>query len=93
MTDPIPISKTAPSPSHFDRALGPVEATSIVVGTVIGSGIFVTPAVIAASAGKLGVGTILLVWAVCGLLSLAGALAYAELSAMFPRSGGQYVYL
>ena len=96
MTEPPPASETSlssPPPSLFDRALGPVEGTSIVVGTVIGSGIFVTPAAIAASAGKFGVGTILLVWAVCGLLSLAGALAYAELSAMFPRSGGQYVYL
>jgi basic amino acid/polyamine antiporter, APA family len=78
---------------RFDRALGPVEGLSIVVGTVIGSGIFLTPATIARTAGEHGFGTILLVWIVCGLLSLGGALAYAELAAMFPRAGGQYVFL
>ncbi|MFN3652017.1 MAG: APC family permease [Armatimonadota bacterium] len=88
MSEP-PASKS-PTPR---RALGPVEGASIVVGTVIGSGIFVTPAAIAGSLGSYGFGTILLVWIVAGLLSLAGALAYAELAAMFPRSGGQYVYL
>lgn len=77
----------------FARALGPVEGTSIVIGTVIGSGIFVVPASIARDAGAWGFGTILLIWVVCGLLSLAGALSYAELSSMFPRAGGQYVYL
>ena len=77
----------------FARALGPVEGTSIVVGTVIGSGIFLVPASVALKVGQWGFGTILLVWIGCGLLSLAGALAYAELAAMFPKAGGQYVYL
>jgi len=77
----------------FARALGPVEGTCIVIGTVIGSGIFLVPASVARDAGSWGFGTILLIWVVCGLLSLAGALSYAELSAMFPRAGGQYVYL
>lgn len=77
----------------FARALGPVEGTSIVIGTVIGSGIFLVPASVARDAGAWGFGTILCIWIVCGLLSLAGALSYAELSAMFPRAGGQYVYL
>jgi len=88
-----PQSNPSDAEPRFDRALGPVEGTSIVIGTVIGSGIFITPAKIAASAGQFGFGTILLVWIVCGILSLSGALAYAELAAMFPRSGGQYVYL
>lgn len=77
----------------FSRALGPVEGACIVIGTVIGSGIFLVPASVARDAGSWGFGTILLIWIVCGLLSLAGALSYAELSAMFPRAGGQYVYL
>lgn len=80
-------------PPSFNRALGPVEGTCIVIGTVIGSGIFVTPAAIARAVGSYGFGTILLVWVLCGCLSLAGALAYAELAAMFPGAGGQYVYL
>src|SRR5687768_14628783 len=77
----------------FVRALGSVEATTIVVGTVVGSGIFLTPSLIAKTAGPYGFLPILLVWIVCGLLSLAGALAYAELAAMYPKAGGQYVYI
>ncbi len=90
----------APSPPtaadgkpQFLRALGPLEGVAIVVGTTIGSGIFVTPSKIAEKLGPFGFGAILGVWILCGLLSLAGALAYAELGALFPRAGGQYVYL
>lgn len=86
-----PLSPTK-SPT-FVRALGPIEGTCIVVGTVIGSGIFLTPSSIAERLAPFGFGTIILVWIVGGLLSLAGALSYAELAAMFPRAGGQYVYL
>jgi len=82
-----------PEEPHLVRGLGPVEATLLVVGTVIGSGIFLTPAEIGRTAGVYGLGVILLVWVIGGLLSLAGALAFAELGAMFPRSGGQYVFL
>lgn len=95
--------KDTPTPSYGDlveekaphlvRALGPVEGMAIVVGTVIGSGIFLTPSEIAGHLGRFGFGAILGVWVLCGLLSLAGALAYAELGAMFPRSGGQYVFM
>lgn len=77
----------------FARALGPVEGTSLVVGTVIGSGIFLSPTEVARNVGEWGVGTILLIWVVCGMLALAGALSYAELAAMYPRAGGQYVFL
>ncbi len=67
------------------------DATLLVVSGVIGSGIFLTPAAIA---GQLPhPGAILLVWALGGLLSLAGALANAELGTMFPHAGGDYVYL
>jgi APA family basic amino acid/polyamine antiporter len=67
------------------------DATFLVVSGVIGSGIFLTPGAIAGLLPHPGV--ILAVWAVGGLLSLAGALANAELAAMFPRAGGDYVYL
>jgi basic amino acid/polyamine antiporter, APA family len=86
-------TSAAPAAPLLDRALGPIDGVAIVVGTVIGSGIFVVPAAIAGSAGQFGMGTVLLVWVVCGALSLAGALSYAELASMFPRAGGQYVFL
>ncbi len=73
------------------RDLGLWGAAAIVVGTVIGSGVFVVPkrAVIATGSPD----WVTLVWVVGGLLSLAGALTYAELSAMMPEAGGEYVYL
>jgi APA family basic amino acid/polyamine antiporter len=67
------------------------DATLLVVSGVIGSGIFLTPGAIAGHLPHPG--AILLAWLVGGLLSLAGALANAELGAMFPRAGGDYVYL
>jgi len=73
------------------RALGVVEASSIVVGTVIGTGIFLKPRVIATYLDSPGL--ILAVWVVGGVLSLLGALSYAELGAMFPESGGEYVFM
>jgi APA family basic amino acid/polyamine antiporter len=73
------------------RGLGLKEAVSVLMGSIIGSGIFLTPRAIAQAIQSPGI--ILLVWAVSGVLTLFGALAYAELGAMMPRSGGQYVYL
>lgn len=73
------------------RALSLPDATFLVVASVIGSGIFLTPGRIADLLPHAGI--FLLVWVVGGLLSLAGALANAELGAMFPRAGGDYVYL
>jgi basic amino acid/polyamine antiporter, APA family len=73
------------------RRLGLIDATLIVVGIVIGSGIFLLPNLIArnlpSASGIIGV------WIVAGVLSYFGALAYAELGAMMPATGGQYVYL
>src|SRR4030095_10868935 len=63
----------------------------IVVGTVIGSGIFLTPGAVVRSAGSGGVA--LIVWIVGGVLSLLGALTFAELGAVRPESGGMYTYL
>src|SRR5689334_25065445 len=78
-------------PTELKRALGTWAAASIVVGTVIGSGIFLVPKTMIN-----GVGTpslVFVVWVVGGLLSLAGSLSYAELSAALPEAGGEYVYL
>ena len=77
--------------SELPRVLGPIAAMSCVVGSVIGSGIFIVPARVAANVPFLG--GIALVWIVGGLFSLAGALTLAELSAMLPHAGGPYVYL
>ena len=73
------------------RMLGVVDTTAIVIGIVIGSGIFVLPNLIARSLPSPT--AILAVWIVSGVLSLFGALAYAELGAMMPRTGGQDVFL
>jgi amino acid transporter len=73
------------------RVLGPIGATAVVVGSVIGSGIFFKANVIAQAVGRFDL--VLLVWIVCGVMSLLGALAAAELGAMMPHAGGQYVYL
>jgi APA family basic amino acid/polyamine antiporter len=78
-------------PAGLVRSLGPWEAASIVVGTVIGSGIFLVPSTMVAAVGTPAM--VLVVFAVGGLLSLAGALTYAELGAALPHSGGEYVYL
>jgi APA family basic amino acid/polyamine antiporter len=73
------------------RRLGVLDATAIVVGIVIGSGIFVLPNVIARSVPSYA--GIVAAWLIGGVLSFFGALAYAELGAMLPATGGQYVYL
>jgi APA family basic amino acid/polyamine antiporter len=76
----------------LDRVLGLRDLILIVVGTVIGSGIFLVPGGVLRQAGG-HAGPALLVWVVGGVLSLLGALAYAELGAMNPAAGGLYVYL
>jgi APA family basic amino acid/polyamine antiporter len=78
-------------PLGLRRALGAWDAASLTVGAVLGTAIFLTPADIAKALPHAGL--ILAVWIAGGLLTLAGALTYAELGAMFPRAGGQYHYL
>ncbi|HSD90898.1 MAG TPA: amino acid permease [Kofleriaceae bacterium] len=73
------------------RALGPWAAASLVVGTIIGTGIFLKTSVMAQVGGSAG--WVLAAWVCAGGLSLFGALTYAELGAMFPRAGGEYVFL
>jgi len=79
------------SKSELLRSLGPWTSASIVVGTIIGSGIFLVPKTMAAEVGTPGM--VIAVFLIGGLLSLAGALTYAELGAALPHAGGEYVYL
>jgi len=81
-----------PEPAHeLPRALGYTGSTAIVIGTIIGSGIFLVPHDIALQVGS--VRALMLVWLIGGVLSLAGALSLAELGAANPSAGGIYVYL
>jgi|RhiMetdeSRZDD1v2_1073273.scaffolds.fasta_scaffold10618_5 APA family basic amino acid/polyamine antiporter len=73
------------------RALTLTDAIALVVGTVIGTGVFLKTAVMTQQLGSPTL--VLLAWLAAGLLSLAGALAYAELGAMFPHAGGEFVYI
>jgi APA family basic amino acid/polyamine antiporter len=73
------------------RGLGLVAATSIVISDVIGTGVFLKARVMTCNVGAPAL--VVAVWVAGGLLSLAGALTYAELAAMMPRSGGEYVFL
>ena len=77
--------------SGYKRDLGLLEAVSIVIGRIIGSGIFRTPAPIMALVGTTGLFG--LVWAIGGIITILAAVCYAELVAMIPKSGGPYVYL
>jgi APA family basic amino acid/polyamine antiporter len=77
--------------TELPRRLGLLDSVSIVVGTVIGAGIFLVPGAIARDLPSLPL--MLAAWVVAGVFSFLGALAYAELGAMLPESGGQYVYL
>ncbi|HEX9203689.1 MAG TPA: amino acid permease, partial [Vicinamibacteria bacterium] len=73
------------------RRLGPWDAALVTIGSVLGTGIFITTGDMARSLPHPGL--ILLAWLMGGVLTLAGALTYAELGALFPRAGGQYVFL
>jgi basic amino acid/polyamine antiporter, APA family len=79
------------APVQFDRAIRRVDAVALVVGTMIGSGIFIVSADILRQVESPGL--LLLVWGLAGVMSVAGALTYGELAGMYPRAGGQYVYL
>jgi basic amino acid/polyamine antiporter, APA family len=81
-----------PAESHsFKPTLGLMDATMIVAGSMIGSGIFIVSADILRNVG--GTGWLILVWVITGFMTLTAAMSYGELSGMFPKAGGQYVYL
>lgn len=89
--NPRPSELQAPGALELKRELGLATAISIVVGTVIGSGIFLVPKAMIQQVGSPEL--VFAVWIFGGLLSLFGALTYAELAAALPGSGGEYVYL
>jgi APA family basic amino acid/polyamine antiporter len=96
MADPTETTagrRTTTPPSDFIRGIGPLAAISLEVGSFIGSGIFIVPADMGRQIGPWGPGALLLVWVITGAMTVTGALAYAELAAMMPRAGGQYVFL
>ncbi|TWT44195.1 Serine/threonine exchanger SteT [Phycisphaerae bacterium RAS1] len=89
--NPFAPASSAPGAAHLVRGLGPFAATMLIVGSVIGSGIFVAPSLMATYLASPGL--LMGLWILGGLLTLSGALACAELAAAFPRAGGQYVFL
>jgi APA family basic amino acid/polyamine antiporter len=100
MNDPTPILTTAKAPppeadagldTEFKRGLGLFDATMIVAGAMIGSGIFIVSAEMGRVIGSPG--WLLVAWLITGVLTVSAALSYGELAAMMPRAGGQYVYL
>lgn len=77
--------------TELRRDLGPVSATTVIVGSIIGSGIFAGPAIVAGYVGTSGWN--LLVWVICAFMAFCGAVTFAELGGIMPRSGGLFVFL
>jgi len=77
--------------TEFKREINLFDATMLVIGSMIGSGIFIVSADIARTVGSGGM--LMLVWLITGIITLIGALSYGELSAMMPKAGGQYIFL
>jgi basic amino acid/polyamine antiporter, APA family len=94
LTGRLPQENPLPShskPRDFARGLTLFDSIMLVVGAMIGSGIFIVPAEMARNIGSAG--WLLVAWGVAGALTISGALCYGELSAMMPQAGGMYVYL
>jgi APA family basic amino acid/polyamine antiporter len=85
------VSSAQPEAGGLQRRLGPVDAAAIVISNVIGSGIFFVPVIVAQLVPRPS--ALLGAWAAGGALAFAGAMAYAELGAMRPHAGGEYVYI
>ena len=79
------------SENKLERSLGLVDATLIVAGSMIGSGIFIVTSQMARDVGSAG--WILVVWALTGFITVLAALSYGELAGMMPNAGGQFVYI
>src|SRR5919204_1235624 len=90
VTAPTDAAPTQSQP-EFVKALTLTDATMLVAGSMIGSGIFIVSADIARAVGSPF--WLLMAWVMTGVITMLGALAYGELAAMFPRAGGQYVFL
>ena len=85
------MTEPQPDQPHFKRAINLFDAIMLVTGSMIGSGIFIVSADIARKVGSAG--WLLVVWLLTGVITMAGAISYGELASMFPKVGGQYVYL
>jgi APA family basic amino acid/polyamine antiporter len=79
------------NPEDFKRELGLLDGTMLVVGSMIGSGIFIVSSDMVRQVGSAG--WLIAIWGLTALLTIVAAVSYGELSAMFPKAGGQYVYL
>lgn len=92
MAEPVlTAEKAIQEDQSFKRSLGLMDATMIVAGSMIGSGIFIVSADMLKDLGSAG--WLIAAWLITGFMTLTAALSYGELSAMFPKAGGQYVYL
>jgi APA family basic amino acid/polyamine antiporter len=90
MSSSVAVQRTEPAKEELDRGLNLWDSTLVVLGLVLGGGIFLTPAAIAKALPAQW--AILTAWIVGGLLSVIGGFVYAEMGAMFPRAGGMYLY-
>ena len=77
--------------TQFKQSLGLLDATMLVSGAMIGSGIFIVSADMARNVGSPG--WLLLTWLLTGIVTIAAALSYGELAGMMPKAGGQYIYI
>src|SRR5688572_19237806 len=91
MEETVAHKQAAEQDKSFKRSLGLLDGTMIVAGSMIGSGIFIVSADMLKDLGSTG--WLITAWLITGFMTLTAALSYGELSAMFPRAGGQYVYL
>src|SRR5258708_21832315 len=89
--DPTTAPRAPGEETEFYRRLGLFDATMVVVGGMIGSGIFMVSAEMSRQLGSPG--WLLVAWLVTGVLTVSAALSYGELAGMLPQAGGQYVYL
>src|SRR6202140_4773685 len=80
-----------PGQPSFKQSLGLFDATMVVAGSMIGSGIFIVSADITRNVGSAG--WLIAVWLITGFMTITAAVSYGELSGMYPKAGGQYVYL
>src|SRR3954453_8400540 len=90
-TAPTAFTSATTLDTEFHRGLGLYDSTMVVIGSMVGSGIFIVSADMARTIGSPG--WLLVAWLLTGALTIVGALSYGELAAMMPKAGGQYVYL
>ncbi len=88
---PLSLTETQRRPTNLEKEVTFFNGLTLVVGLMIGSGIFASPGPVALHAGSVGMS--LVVWIICGLLACTGALSYAELGSEIPLSGGEHAYL